>query len=128
MDKYQKRKKFIDGLLEKEQSKFLIRCKIFLKGVKDVIFNPITILLLVAFVSMFLMAYFHTQPKKYVGTVVEVSSWDGNARLKTKTRSGKDTILNVHCNKHEQFEVGKVITVWTGGDLFDGIASTKPQH
>lgn len=98
------------------------------KTVSDVLFNPITFIMAFVIVSMFCIAYFHTTPKKYVGEVIEVSSWDGNAVLKTKTYSGKDTLLDVHARKHERFEVGQIITVWTGGDLFEGIATTEPQH
>lgn len=72
--------------------------------------------------------YSHDPVHRYVGTVTEVSSWDGSAKLKTKTETGKDTILNVIANRHERFVVGQVITVWTGGDLFDGLASTEPQY
>jgi hypothetical protein len=74
------------------------------------------------------IVYFHDPVHRYVGTVIEVSSWDGSAKLKTKTETGKDTLLNVVPSKYENFEEGQVITVWTGGDLFDGIASTEPQH
>jgi hypothetical protein len=74
------------------------------------------------------LIYFHDTPHKYVGTVIEVSAWDGSAKLKTKTETRKDTLLNVIPGKYERFVLGQVITVWTGGDLFDGIASTEPQY
>ena len=70
----------------------------------------------------------HTTPHRYVGTVVSVSSWDGSAKLKTKTETGKDTTLNVVTRKYERFVEGQVITVWTGGDLIGGVASTEPQN
>lgn len=122
-DKYLKRKIIANKILEKSKKKSK-----FLLFLKDFFWNPMMFLIAFGTFSIFLIAYFHTTPKKYVGVVIEVSSWDGNALLKTKTYSGKDTILHVHRNKHESFEKGQIITVWTGGDLFDGIASTKPQH
>lgn len=78
--------------------------------------------------SIALIITLHDTPHKYVGKVINVSSWNGNATLKTKTEAGKDTILTVVPNRYERFENDQIITVWTGGDLFDGIASTKPQH
>ena len=77
---------------------------------------------------MFLIAYCHTPIRIYVGIVTEVSSWDGAAKLLTKTKLGKDTILLVHARHREQFVQGQIITVWTGGDLFSGIATTEPQQ
>ncbi len=71
---------------------------------------------------------FHEQPKKYVGVVVDVSSWSGDAKLKTKSSIGRDTIIDVHAQRNESFEVGQTITVWSGGELFTGVATTKPQN
>lgn len=65
---------------------------------------------------------------QYTGRVISVDSWNGNAKLLTKTQTGKDTILIVQNRKYERFVVNQTITVWTGGDLFDGIASTEPQN
>lgn len=78
--------------------------------------------------SVSLIVACHDEPHRYVGVVTSVSSWNGDATLKTKTETGKDTTLNVVARKYEHFVEGQVITVWTGGDLFDGIASTYPQH
>ena len=80
----------------------------------------------VASISLIILT--HDTPHRYVGKVIDVSSWNGNAKLQTKTETGKDTILTVHPRKHERFVEGQIITVWTGGDLFDGIASTTPQN
>lgn len=100
----------------------------FLKLLKDIFWNPLSVCLYIISISIFIIIYFHSPVNRYVGTVTEVSSWDGSAKLKTKTKSGKDTIIRVVANRHEEFMVSQIITVWTGGDLFDGIASTKPQH
>lgn len=100
----------------------------FLKLIKDVFLNPIMIFIYIVFTAIFLPIYFHSPVNKYTGTIISISSWDGAAKLKTKNKSGKDTIINVSANRHEEFTVSQIITVWTGGDLFDGIASTKPQH
>jgi hypothetical protein len=75
-----------------------------------------------------LLIFLHEPPKKYVGTVIEVSAWSGNATIKTKTKIGKDTLMEVHKQHNEVFAIGQTITVWTGGDLFSGIATTKPQN
>lgn len=68
-----------------------------------------------------------TEPNRYVGTVMKVSSWDGAASLKTRNKKGKDTIIEVKTRRHERFTEGQVITVWTGGDLIGEIATTEPQ-
>jgi len=99
-----------------------------MKLIKSIFWNPFAFLILSAIVFMFIISYLHTTPKCYIGTVIEVSSWDGYAKLKTKTKLGKDTILRVTPKKRERFVVGQIITAWTGGDLFSGIASTDPQH
>jgi hypothetical protein len=70
----------------------------------------------------------HDKANQYTGKVISVSSWDGTAELLTQTCNGKDTVLTVKPNRYESFVLNQTITVWTGGDLFDGIASTKPQH
>lgn len=95
---------------------------------KFLFWNPVGFLLAFMSVSLFLISYAHTPPKRFVGTVIYVSSWDGQAKLKTKTITGKDTALLVHPLNHEHFVVGQVITVWTGGELFSGIATTRPQE
>jgi hypothetical protein len=74
-----------------------------------------------------LIIEFHTRSDKYVGTVMKVSSWDGAASLKTKNKRGQDTIIEVSPRRFERFTEGQVITVWTGGDLVGGIATTNPQ-
>lgn len=99
-----------------------------MKLLKTIFWNPAMFIFLLVTFFMFLIGYFHTTPKRYVGEVIEVSSWDGKAVLKTKTESHKDTMLNVSPSRHESFVVGQIITVWTGGDLFSGIATTQPQH
>jgi len=86
------------------------------------------VLIVMPVASVSLIVACHTTPHKYVGVVTSVSSWDGDATLKTKTEFGKDTTLLVVSRKYERFVVGQVITVWTGGDLFEGIASTDPQN
>ena len=74
-----------------------------------------------------LIVAMHTESNRYVGTVMKVSSWDGAASLKTKNKRGEDTIIEVNPRRFERFTEGQVITVWTGGDLIDGIATTEPQ-
>ena len=74
-----------------------------------------------------LIIVLHTEPNRYVGTVMKVSIWDGAASLKTKNKEGKDTIIEVKPRRSERFTEGQVITVWTGGDLVGGIATTNPQ-
>jgi len=69
-----------------------------------------------------------TESNRYIGTVIKVSSWDGAASLKTRNKSGKDTVLNVQPRRFERFTEGQIITVWTGGDLFSGVATTEPQN
>ena len=64
---------------------------------------------------------------RYVGEVVSVSSWDGSAVLRTKTITGKDTLIDVHNSKNERFVEGQTITVWTGGDLIGDFGTTRPQ-
>lgn len=98
-----------------------------MKALKEIFWNPMSIFIYISVVGLFLCALFYTKPKRYVGTVTEVSSWSGDATLKTKTESGKDTTLHVCKHKFEQFVVGQVITVWTGGELIGDIASTHPQ-
>lgn len=100
----------------------------FLKLLKDIFWNPFSVCLYIMGFSIFIISYFHSPVNKYTGTVISVSSWDGSAKLKTKNKSGKDTIIHVTANRHEEFMISQVITVWTGGDLFNGIATTKPQH
>jgi hypothetical protein len=85
------------------------------------IFVGIPILVLVLIIVM------HTEPNRYVGTVMKVSSWDGAASLKTKNKRGQDTIIEVKPRRFERFTKGQVITVWTGGDLIGDIATTEPQ-
>lgn len=99
-----------------------------LKLIKDIFWNPLSVCLYIIGITVLIISYFHSPVNKYIGTVISVSSWDGSAKLKTKTKSGKDTIIHVTANRHEEFMVSQVITVWTGGDLFNGIATTKPQH
>lgn len=67
-----------------------------------------------------------TPVKRYVGEVIEVSSWSGDATLKTKTETGKDTFVIVHAKKREYFVVGQIITCWSGGNMFND-CSTDPQ-
>jgi hypothetical protein len=97
---------------------------------KSLFWNPMGLLLGITSVGLFWVAYTSTPSKRYVGTIVSVSSWDGKAFLKTKTlKTNKDTLLSVHCScRGERFVVGQVLTVWTGGELFDGIATTRPQE
>ena len=100
-----------------------------MKTIKSIFTSSIFwFLFVIPVASITLIIYTHTTPHKYVGVVINVSSWNGNATLKTKTENGKDTTLRVVARKYERFEEGQIITVWTGGDLFDGIASTEPQH
>jgi hypothetical protein len=95
---------------------------------KEIFWNPLMFIFTLGMFFVFISSLLHTKPTRYVGTIREVSIWDGNAILDTKTINGKDTLLHVHKNKFESFEEGQTITVWTGGDLFDGIATTSPQH
>ena len=85
-------------------------------------------ILLVGIIGILLIGFTHTVPKRYVGTITHVDSWDGAATLKTTTIAGKDTTLRVSARRSESFVVGQIITVWTGGDILTGIATTQPQH
>ncbi len=76
---------------------------------------------------MVLMQTCRKPVNRYVGEVVSVSSWDGSAVLRTKTITGKDTLIDVHTSKHERFVEGQTITVWTGGDLIGDFGTTRPQ-
>lgn len=89
---------------------------------KDIIFIIALPILMIA-----LIIALHTEPNRYIGTVIKVSSWDGAASLKTKNKSGKDTILIVQPRRFERFMVGQIITAWTGGDALPGVATTDPQ-
>jgi hypothetical protein len=40
-------------------------------------------------VAIWSIVYFHDPVHRYVGTVIKVSSWNGNATLKTKTNIRK---------------------------------------
>ena len=99
-----------------------------MKTIKSFFNSAFFWLFIITIAAFSLIVFTHDPVHRYVGTVVSVSSWDGSAKLRTKTETGKDTTLNVVNKKYERFEVGQTITVWTGGDLFDGIASTDPQH
>lgn len=79
-------------------------------------------------ICIFLVVVCHTTPHRYVGEVVEISAWDGDATISTKTESGKDTLIIVYARRHEHFQIGQIITAWTGGNLIDGAASTEPQN
>ena len=65
--------------------------------------------------------------KRYVGTVIDVSNWDGTAKLKTKTEEGKDTIVIVKAKRFERFQEGQTITCWSGGNLIIDDCTTDPQ-
>lgn len=100
-----------------------------MKVLKNIFLSPLAYFFYVIGGLILIMNMCHSVPKRYVGTVISVSKWDGSAKLKTKTASGKDTIVYVeHANRYEKFEVGQVITVWTGGDLIGDFATTKPQY
>jgi hypothetical protein len=99
--------------------KFQIRLKRFVQGL--IVFSTCVGIVLI-------LVVFHESPKKYVGVVVDVSSWSGNAKLRTSSSKGMDTIIDVQAQKNEVFSVGQTITVWSGGELFTGIATTKPQN
>jgi len=124
-DKYEKRKRVVNKLLTTKNKPSVIIT--ILLTLKDIIWNPLMLIILFVVVSVFLCMYFSTPSKKYVGVVISVSSWNGNAKLKTKTYSQKDTILNVHNRRNESFIQGQIITVWSGGNLFEGITTTEPQ-
>ena len=111
--------------LYKWEKSFLYK---FCRDIKFLFWNPLTLFLVFGMFGIFICMLLHTTPKKYVGIVREISLWDGNAILDTKTKNGKDTIIIVHQHKYEVFEVGQTITIWTGGDLYDGFGTTKPQH
>lgn len=100
-----------------------------MKILKSIFLSPFAYFFYVIVLFVILMKCWHVTPKKYVGTIISVSEFDGSAKLKTKTQLGKDTIVYVeHANRYEKFEVGQVITVWAGGDLIGDFATTKPQH
>jgi hypothetical protein len=80
----------------------------------------------IAAVSLIILT--HDPVHQYTGRVISVDWWNGDAKLLTKTQTGKDTVLIVQKRKYECFVIDQTITVWTGGDLFDGIASTEPQN
>jgi hypothetical protein len=82
----------------------------------------------IAFGGMCLVSMCNKPLHRYVGTVIEVSSWDGQAQLKTKGLHNQDTVITVICKRRERFVVGQVITAWSGGDLIrDDVATTDPQ-
>ena len=85
------------------------------------------VIVLLPILIIALIIALHTKSDKYVGTVMKVSSWDGAASLKTKTKRGQDTVIEVKPRRFERFTEGQVITVWTGGDLIGDIATTNPQ-
>jgi hypothetical protein len=64
---------------------------------------------------------------RYTGEVISVSSLYGSAVLRTKTETGKDTLIDVRNSKRERFIEGQIITVWTGGDLIGNFGTTRPQ-
>ena len=100
-----------------------------MKFLKKIFLSPFAYFFYVVASLIILMRCCHRTPKKYIGTILSISEFDGSATLKTKTESGKDTIVYVeHANRYEKFEVGQVITVWAGGDLIGDFATTKPQH
>lgn len=72
------------------------------------------------------MTLFSCEPvTRYVGEIIEVDYWNGDAKLKTKTKLGKDTIVYVDKKRHEKFVVGQVITCWCGGENID--CNTNPR-
>ena len=54
--------------------------------------------------SVSLIVACHDEPHRYVGVVTSVSSWNGDATLKTKTETRKDTTLKVVSRRNEHFE------------------------
>ena len=88
---------------------------------------PLLIFIGIPILSILLITALHTKPNRYIGKVIRVSSWDGAASLKTKNKRGKDIIISVHPRRYERFVEGQIITVWTGGGLIEGIATTEPQ-
>lgn len=82
----------------------------------------------IGLLGLFICAWLRTPVRRYTGTVVQVSGWDGQARLKTTTTEGRDTIVRVRPRRNERFVEGQVLAVWTGGDLTAGIATTNPQE
>ena len=90
--------------------------------------KEVLVIILLPILAIGLIVALHTEPNRYIGKVIKVSSWNGAASLKTKNEKGKDTIIDVHPRRFERFVPGQVITVWTGGDLFSGVATTEPQN
>lgn len=81
----------------------------------------------IAFGGMCLVSMCNKPVRRFVGTVIEVSSWDGQAQVKTKGLRNQDTIIYVIAKRRERFVIGQVITAWSGGDLSHD-ASTSPQQ
>lgn len=97
-----------------------------MKILKKLFLNPIMIFIYVSLSFIFILKSCHKPVKRYVGTVTSVSAWDGYAKLKTKNKAGQDTIIIIHPNRHEQFTLSQIITVWTGGDLIGDFGTTSP--
>lgn len=90
--------------------------------------KEVLVIIALPILAIGLIVALHTEPNRYIGKVIKVSSWNGAASLKTKNKKGKDTIIDVHPRRFERFVPGQIITVWTGGDLIGEIATTEPQN
>jgi len=84
------------------------------------------IFFLIGLSLVMIQALFQSPSHRYVGTVISVESWDGTAKLLTKTDNNKDTVIIVRPHRYERFVVNQTLTVWTGGDCIND-ATTYPQ-
>lgn len=82
--------------------------------------------LFVSILIIFISGLLQTPSHKYVGRVIAVDSWDGKAKLLTKTDNNKDTVIIVIPHRYERFVVNQVLTAWTGGEMITD-ATTTPQ-
>lgn len=86
----------------------------------------LSLLLLIAISLLMIEALFKSPPHKYVGRIIAVDSWNGNAKLLTKTDNNKDTVIILIPHRYEHFVVNQVLTAWTGGEMINN-ATTAPQ-
>jgi hypothetical protein len=84
------------------------------------------IFLLIAVSLLMIEALLKSPPHRYVGRIISVDSWNGAAKLLTKTDNNKDSVIIVIPNRYEHFVVNQVITAWTGGEMINN-ATTTPQ-
>lgn len=99
------------------------------KNMKETLTPILGIIVVILIVGGFLFLNEVTKDpvKQWTGTIVKVSDWNSVGFMRTKTETGKDTIIKVRYPRHSHFVVGQVLTVWTGGDARGDKATTEPQ-